>query len=491
MIRTTDTVGMVSRIVVCLASVLALSSVARADDGIALEVFTGDRSPDASRLLSPIFDELAHNKISSGDTVGRLFETAISRPARTEKGLPSDFNEQADRGFKLWAQGKFDESIKILLPLVELAHRNSGAFAKDTALREPLRKAMIGLALAQQRNGDPGAMRSTFEEMVRSYPDANLPRATFGPEASQAFEDVKKGVLAAGTGKLTVRVVDGGVVFVDEAYRGSGTTTVEVPPGEYRVVVIANDQPSRTHYVNVHSGGEAAVVVDAAFDQSVRTTGWTGFQFATGAARDAHEAGYAAQLAHDIGAKSVALVGIDQVKGRPSIVGSLISLETGREIRRASIALEPDPSTERLKALAKFLAGEAPGEGLEVAEVGARREPARVGEHETIDAGGEITVDRRWGGWRWISLVPTVGLFGVSAYLYHLNGSCKVEPTNGSTCVTLYDNSPADRATLIAGIPFAALSIYLFATQTKTVSARTAYVLPTANGAVAGYAFRW
>ncbi len=479
---------MVSKSAVVVAAILALSSVARADDGIALEVFTGDRSPDASRLLSPILDELAKNKISSGDTVGRLFETAISRPARTQKGMPADFSEQADRGFKLWAQGKFDESIKTLLPLVELAHANSGAFAKDTNLREPLRKAMIGLALAQQRNGDLGAMRSTFEEMVRSYPDATLSRATFGPEAAQSFEEVKKGVAAQGIGKLTV-VVDNGVVFVDEAYRGSGTTKVEVPPGEYRVVVIANDQPSRTHYVTVHAGGEAAVVVDATFDQSVRTSGWTGFQFANAAARDAHEAGYAAQLAHDIGAKSVALVGIDNVKGRPSIVGSLISLETGREIRRASIALEPDPSTERLKALAKFLAGEAPAEGLEVAEISAKREPAQVRHEE--DAGGYVTVDRRWSGWRWLSLVPTVGLLGTSAYLYHLNGECRVEHTMGSTCVTLYDNSPADRVTLIAGIPFAALSIYLFATQTTTVPARTAYLVPTRNGAVAGYAFAW
>lgn len=462
-------------------------NLARADDGIALEAFTGERSPDASRLLSPIFDELAHNKISSGDTVGRLFETAISRPARTEKGMPSDFTEQADRGFKLWAQGKFDESIRTLLPLVELAHRNSGAFAKDPALREPLRKAMIGLALAQQRNGDPGAMRSTFEEMARSYPDASLSRATFGPEASMSFDEVKRAVIAQGNGKLTVRVVDGGVVFVDEAYRGSGTTTVEVPPGEYRVVVVANDQPSRTHYVTVHAGGEAAVVVDAAFDQTVRTSGWTGFQFATAAARDAHEAGYAAQLARDVGAKSVALVGIDQVKGRPSIVGSLISLETGREIRRASIAVEPDPSTERLKALAKFLAGEAPADGLEVADVLKLPEPA----HHEVDASGTFTVDRRWGGWRWISLAPTIGLFGVSAYLYHLDGACHVKQTIGSMCVTFYDNNPADVVTLIAGIPFAALSIYLFATQTTTVSTRTAYLLPTAHGAVAGYAFRW
>jgi len=145
-----------TRLIVLVA--LAVSATrARASDGVALEAYTGDRPKDASRLLSPILDELAREKISSGDTIGRLFETAVSRPARSAEGLPADFESQIERGFKLFSGGKFDEAMKVLGPLVEAAHANSGAFAKDPALREPLRKGMIALGLSQQRAGDPGA----------------------------------------------------------------------------------------------------------------------------------------------------------------------------------------------------------------------------------------------------------------------------------------------------------------------------------------------
>ena len=493
-IPTVDTVGMVRYVVVFL---LVLSNLARADEGgIALEVYTGERSADASRLLEPILDELAHQKISTGDTVGRLFETAVSKPSRSAKGLPSDFGAQADTGFNLWLNGKFDDSVKLLIPLVELAHQNSGAFAKDTTLREHLRKALIGLALAQLRRGDPSGMHTTFEEYVRSFTDASVPKAVYGPDAAQAFDGVKKDVTSAGTGKLTVRTMQtGSVVFVDEAYRGAGTTTVEVPAGEYRVVVIANDQPSRTHFATVHGGGEVTVVVDAAFDQAVHTTGWTGFQFATAAAREAHEAVYAAQLARAVGARSVALVGIDTVKGRSSVVGSLVSLESGLEIRRAGVGMDPDPSTENLKSLARFLNGEAAAPGLEVMTankvVGTTTVKHTDDTHQELHGDGMITVDRYWSGYRWIALSLTVGLAGTSGTLYYLNGKCNGDAPVGHVCNNVYNNRPYDRQFLEAAVPFAVASVVLFALQTKQVPASMAFVTPTEHGALAGYSFTW
>jgi len=407
--------------------------------------------------------------------------------------MPSDFGVQAENGFKLFLQAKFSDATALLGPLVENARQNSGAFAKDTTLREHMRKAMIALALAQSRGGDLGAMRGTFAEYVRSFSDASVPKAVYGPDAAQAFDDVRKEVLAGGMGKLTVRTVEtGSVVFVDEAYRGSGTTTVELPAGEYRVVVMANDQPSRTHFVTVHAGGEATAVVDAAFDQAVHTTGWTGFQFATAAAREAHEAAYAAQFAHAIGAHSVALVGIDTVKGRSAVVGSLISLDTGREIRRASVQLDPDPSTEHLKALAKYVTGEPAGDGVEVLDTNKVVEhPTTGAPHHEIVEGQMVTVDRRWGGYRWIALGATIGLGGTSAALYYLNGKCKGEMPMTHGCINLYANAPYDHDFLFAAIPFAIASVYLFATQTKQVPLTSAYVVPTEHGALAGFATSW
>src|SRR5690349_608509 len=165
--------------------------------GIALESYTGDRPADAPRLLGPILDELAARGFQAGDTLSRSYEAGVSRAATTPGGLPADFAGEVDRGFKLWVTGKFDDALKVLGPLVETAHANTGAFAKDQTLREPLLKALIGVALSQQRNGDPSAMRATFAEIIRSFPDAQLSRGTYGPEAADAFEQVRRDSTAA------------------------------------------------------------------------------------------------------------------------------------------------------------------------------------------------------------------------------------------------------------------------------------------------------
>jgi len=490
-----DMVGMVSRYLVLFA--LLVSTTARADEGIALEVYTGARSADAPRLVSPVLDELARAKVSSGDTVGRRV-AGISTPSHTDAGMPSNFSAEVDTGVRLYAQGKFGDAIQKLVQLIDIAQHNSGAFAKDSKLRQPLQNALTALALAYSRNGDQGAMHATFDEMIRSFPDGQVSRTQFGPDAATAFEESRKALAAQGTGKLTVRVTSG-VVFVDETYRGSGTMTLDVPPGDYRVLVIANNLPSRTHNVTVTAGGEHTVVVDAAFDQAIHTGTWTGFEFASASEREAHEAEYAVKLAHEITAKSVALVGLDQVKSNGVVVGSLISLESSKEIRRATVSLNPDPSRDRLKALAHYIAGEAPAEGIEVVDVAkqpAHVEPVTDGAVRTtppeLGVTTTTTVDTRWGGWRWLSLGVTVGLGATSGTLFALNGRCKgMPPPEGRTCNDVYDNSPFDKYTLIGAVPFAVLTVYLFATQTKTVDARTAYLVPVDHGAVAAYAFTW
>ena len=51
------------------------------------------------------------------------------------------------------------------------------------------------------------------------------------------------------------------------------------------------------------------------------------------------------------------------------VVTSLISLETGKLIRGATVAINPDPSRDRLKALAHYIIGEAAAQGIEVIDV--------------------------------------------------------------------------------------------------------------------------
>ncbi|HUS28009.1 MAG TPA: hypothetical protein VMZ53_05855 [Kofleriaceae bacterium] len=476
-------------------------SVARAN-GVVLESYTGERPKDAARLLGPVLEELARKKYDAGDTVARAYESQISRSSMTAGGMPADFAAQVDVGFKAWVGGRFDEAIKVLVPLVETAHGNSGEFARNPALREPLLKGLIALALAYQRIGDLGAMQATFREIIRAYPDAQIARAKYGPDAATAFEGVAREVQAGGTGKLTVKLADDtGVVFIDEAYRAAGSTTVELVPGEYRVVAMLNKQPSRSHLVNVRANANVTVEIDVKLDQAVRTVGYAGLQFASESDREEHEAQYAAAFATAVGANAVAVVGIDDVKGRPAVVGSLVSLQTGREIRRASIPVDPDPSTDRLRALARFLGGEEPAPGLEVqfARAVEKGEGAGAGggggggggNHADTGAGGDGG-GARWGGWRFVTGGLAVVGIGVGATLVALDGKCSKEPPAGMQCNDLYATKTPGFVSLGAGAVFAGLSIYLFATHgSSDHKSGVSFVAPTRGGAVAGYSLVW
>jgi hypothetical protein len=459
--------------------------------GIVLEAYTGQRAADATRLLGPVLDELAARGFSAGDTVARQIDGKVSRAAEDHGGLPADFAAQVDKGFRAWVSGKFDDAIKILVPLVDLAHANSGAFVRDPSLREPLNKALIVLAIAQQRTGDPSAARATFGEVLRAYPDSQVSRGTYGPEAADLFDQVRRELVAAGKGKLTVKSDDGAVVFVDEVFRG--TSTMELAPGEYRVTVMLNKVPSRSHRVVVNAGNETTIAVDAKLDAALHTDRWTGLLFSSEADRDAHEAPFAAKLATSVGASAVAVVGIEDVRGRPAVVGSLVSLSSGREIRRASVAMEPDPSTDRLKALARYLAGDEPEGGIEVQPLDAAPKAGPDdGGHET--GGGAVvahgdTSRGRWGGWKWITAAVGVGGIGTGAVLLALDGSCSMK-TVGTPC-PVYDFKAAGYGTIAGGAVFIGISVYLFATQSQEHPKRTAFFAPAGDGAVAGIAGSW
>jgi hypothetical protein len=450
-------------------------------DGIVLEAYTNERPADATRLLLPIVEELTHlNKTIAGEQLRLTYETGVSKPAQTPEGLPTDFADQVDRGFRAWVGGKFDEAIKTLGPL-------------------------LALALSEQRVGDPGAMKSAFAELLHSFPDAAVSRGTYGSEAFTAFDQVKREVAAAGEGKLNIKVAqDGGAVFVDEAYRGQGSTQLSLAPGDYRVLVMLNKQPSRTHYVTVRANSEATVTIDAELDQAIHTRGWTGFLFTSDAARDAHETAFAAAFANSIKAPSVAVISIEQVKGHAAIVGSLVSLETGREIRRASVALDPDPSTDRLKALARFLAGENPAAGIDVlvgegAPKGAVADhssdhvsaPSGTGDVRHDDTGEPSNGGGRWGGWKYITAVGAVGALATGVYLAVEDGKCEGTATPLHPCNNVYAYSPYDWVTLGAGAVLTAATVYLFATMSHEQNGNTAFIAPTQGGAIAGYSFHW
>src|SRR5262249_54568055 len=142
----------------------------------------------------------------------------------------------------------------------------------------------------------------------------------------------------------------------DERFVGKGpVVAADAIAGEYRVIVTQGALVSRAHLVTVKPNVDVDVAIDPSFDAAVRSGAWVGFELATAAERNEHEGGYAAHLANAVGTTSVIVIGIDEFKGRPMIVGSLVNLQTGQAIQDAMVPLDAEP--DKLKGLADYLTG--------------------------------------------------------------------------------------------------------------------------------------
>ena len=435
-------------------AVLGSAIPARAEKQIALESQVGERNADADKLLKPIFGVLIARGFEVGvQMVGSAFEARVSRPALTAAGLPGDFAAQVERGQRAWVTGKFEDAVDTLSPLIEAAHQSSGAFAVDQTLRDPLLQATIVLALSQQRTGDSAAMTETFAELLRAFPGSTVSRATYGSDAVAQF------------GK----------------------------------------QLSRVHLVTVAAGDDIGIDIDPAFDASVHTgPGWAGLAFATAAEREEHEAAYAADFASDMRATAVTVVGIDSARGKPVVFAALVNPRNGREIRRASVAMAPPPSEDRLKALASFIADNQASADIVVEKLDDGPAPSAHGASGAAGArgagrgpadGGDGSDRGRWGGWKYMTGTVALGALGAGAYLLAKDGDC-ADTMFTPPCKNFYHTAGPGWAAVGGGAVFTAITIYLIATggghgPAKAEARTTAYVTPSRGGTVVGISTRF
>ena len=101
-----------------------------------------------------------------------------------------------------------------------------------------------------------------------------------------------------------------------------------------------------------------------------------------------------------------------------------------------------------------------------------------------------VEMASRWGVYKWLAGGAGVAALGTGAYLAHLDGSCKQTPMPGRPCNDVYSIAPIDYIMLGGGAVLAGIAVYMFATD-RVPAARTAYVVPTAGGALAGFSTSW
>ncbi|MBL9014284.1 MAG: hypothetical protein JNL83_08910 [Myxococcales bacterium] len=467
------------------------SGVAEAGpDGIVVESYVGARPADADQVLAPLIQEMRRRKYQVGAALGQDYDARVSRPSAGS--VRATFDAEADAGIKQWAQGKFEDAVATLQPLVDEAQANPGALIAKPRLADAYLKALTGLGLSKQRLGDPAAAREAFDEVVRSFPTGGVARSTYGPQAAADFDARKKQVLADPKGRLAVKTADDATeIYINERLERRGFTEKELVPGTYRVVAKLGSLVSRVHRVEVRAGEERTIQIDPAFDSALRTAGWAGFSFESAADSEDHEAAFAARFGTAIGAPAVVVVSIDDVRGSRAIVGALVQLN-GKEIRRASLALAPAPSQERFEVLARFLVGENVTTGIDVELDGAM--PVLTG------GGGTKIGPRperpsapasRWVGWPVITSVVALGAIGVSAYYLSKDGDCKDGSTNPA-CEPVYETKTGAIIGFAGGGVMAALTVYLIVTWPSAPKSTTAFVAPAGvDGAVAGISGSW
>lgn len=486
---------------VAIATLLALPVLApsRAHAGhppIVLESYVGERPDDAEVLLSPLIDELAKNKFVIGpDVVGRQFEATASRPA-VAGGLPKNFVDELARGHDRWANGKFDEAVPILGPLVEAARANTGEFAQNQnrALHPQLQRALIALAMSQLKLGDRSAAKQTMGEALRGDPNLKISRGMYGQEASELYDEVFRQLFDRGLGKVIIVVdAEGAGIYVNERLLEMGRLEMSLPPGEYRVVARIGNDVSRAHRVVVKGGDIHKLTIEPAFDQVVHTgPGWTGLRFPSSAERARDELRHAAAFGAAIDADQVIVLGIDTVNDRRTIKGALVNKVSGREFRSGSIPLDANPSTEQRRNLARFLIG-GPATPDIIDYVRSDREAGGAGPIARAERRAGPAPAPPWGGWKWITggAAVAAGVAGGVILSYH--GKCSADVAPGVPCPNHHETAAPGWTAIGGAAALAGVTVYLVLRERRGGGGapRTAYVAPTAGGALAGYAARF
>ena len=487
------------RVAIIVVALLNLTPRRGLAQGIVLESYSGRRLSEATQLLAPLTEELAARGYAVGDTLTRKYEARISKPAVTAEGLSPDFEDAVERGHKAWIAGQFDVAVATLAPLITAAHANSAVIAQNQPKRDKLQKALVALALSQQRKGDLAAAEDAFREILRSFPDVQLSRSAYGPDAYKLFEQVRRATNQGGRGRLTINVPsDQAVVFLNERFEKVGRVSKgDLLPGEYRVYLQIGKQVSRVHHVMVQADDETVLSIDLRHDTALRTSSaWIGFEFASAADREASEARFAVRAAKALGATAVVVVGVDYVRGRPSLVGSLVDLATAREIRRASLALDPAPGVERVRALARFLGGDTAAAGLEV-EIGEPPAPLPA----TVDEPPERTAGPRWMRWTGVAALGLGVVSGGLAYKFVRDGRaagdeldrvCAVTCTSEQARDLQSQQTDANRNAIVAGIAGGAAivvgTVFLVLSRSRPAPSAVALV-PTGDGFTASCTF--
>lgn len=422
--------------------------------GLVLESYASERPADADTVLEPVRAELS----SRGHLVGTAAAVSIvDRMSRAAQALSPEtqvaIEQRIAHARDQYSQGDFRAAAAGARGSVQALLDASGYLARTQNARSLLREALVLQVEALGRLDEPERATRAMAELVRSFPNRPLTTAEYSPNVVRFYHAVAGDLEQQGRSILTVMVDDPSVaVFINEEYIGGGEVNKELLPGRYRVYTQQSaERPGRVHLVNIDANIDVQLSIAWGLDAALATDeSFVGFSFEDERNRRRNESAYAVRVARAINADSVFLVGIRTYNGSRSLLGAVISMDTGKQVRSAHLALTPAaPTPERIREMARFLAGD---------EDAGPFKPIR--EQPLVDSLAENKggAGRPYRSIKWISLIAGVGTMVSGGALISMHRESEPDRQVPYT----RNSRPAGIGTLSVGAALVGLSVYFW-----------------------------
>lgn len=476
------------RISVVMVAGVLLAGTGWADAGtIVVESFGGERPADADQLLRPVLAELSGRGFAAGASLSRQVEERMSAQATI---LDGEQVAEAQRFIKSgqdnFLGGDFALAIKDLTHGLGLFESAPATLARDPDLLDHRFRGLVYLSLSYKRQGKQSEATRTMAELIRSYPTRQISRTEFSPEVRDLHRKIQDELDQQGLGSLKIAIDDQRTgVFLNERYIGGGNVTEsKLRAGRYRVFLQQGKLAGRVHYVQVGPGTESNLSASWQIDSVLQTpSDGVRLAFESEAARNGAEGAELLRLARAVDATGVVVVGIREIEGRRSIVGSYLSVESSKPIRVAGLAVDPvAPSEAKLRALGRFLAGdEKAADDFDNIAAGSSAISGPSGPGPT----GPSDTRRPFKTWKWITLVGGLAFAGTGVALIVMH---EPETEGGMRNPDARNTRPFGIGAAAVGGALALTGVYLFIKDGgSSKESRGTALVPTSGGAILSF----
>jgi hypothetical protein len=423
-----------------------LATAANARERVVIEVYRGERPANAEKWLAPVHDALTERGFASGSSLAAAIDASVSRHSNQLSATQIVEAQRAvSRAYELLLDGDYPAAADNSLAALAVYARAPWQMAREDALRDLQFDALLIAARSYEALGNGEEGFRMMAEALRTFPERQVNTQRFDPRVKDLHRRVRDELANQGVSELRVSVDDpSAVVFINERFVGTGSSKVgNLFSGTYRVFVAKGPDAGRVHTAIIAPRSAKSLAISWRFDRALRTEGGRVVMELAVDDRRNDDVDLAIAAGRALNAESVVVLGIRTVRGRETVVGHSIWMDSQRKTYGA-VQMEPiTASAAVLARLGAFLAGD---KGVDTREIELREPVPSLAERDVHE--------QRWygDGWGW-ALVGTGAVSAATsvALLWEANGlrnDANDEPRQGRR-QALRDK--ADNRTLMGG----------------------------------------